>query len=146
MIGGFQVGAFQPAYQQVITQSETTSGGWGYYNDFILSRNRRIARQRRERERKDDEREIQQELDRQLARALYEQEQRDEERADLERIQKLADSLMSQKTDLPRPVLASVMKAHEERTRNALQQLERVVAQLLEEEEAIVVAVLLLDD
>ena len=37
------------------------------------------------------------------------------------------------------------MKAYEERSRNALLQLERVIAQMLEEEEAIVLALLLND-
>ena len=144
---GYTAGASTaPPEPPPVVIEEQPSGGYAYFNDLEASRQRRIARQRREKERADHEREIQEELDRQLARALYEQERKDAERADLERIQSLADRLMRQRTELPRPILAAVMKAHEERTFNALQQLERVVAQTLEEEEAAIAALLLLLD
>lgn len=131
-------------YTPIVTQS--SGGGFAYFNDLEVSRQRRLARRRREKELEDQELEIQDILDRQIAQSLYEQELKDIERADLQRIQSLADSLMNQKTDLPRPMLASVMKAHEERTLNALLQLERVISQTLEEEEAVIAAILMLDD
>jgi len=131
------------------TGGQQASGGspsYAYYNDLDAARQRRLARQRRERERESDEQAIQDEISRKVAKAIYAQERIDAERADLSRIQTLADSLMRQRTELPRPVLAAVMKAHEERTHNSLAQLDRLVAQMLEEEEAVVAALLLLED
>lgn len=114
---------------------------------FEYARIRREERRLAEKRRRDDEQEIQDELDRNLAALLYEQELKDAERDDLARIQALADTLMAERTELPRPVLASAMKAYEERTTNALLQLERVISQTLEEEEiAHLHSVLLHDD
>lgn len=135
-------GAGQFAYQT--DDGEQNCGGWD--TDFEESRQRRLRRKRLEDERKQQADELQEELDRNLAQLLYEQEQKDAERKDLERLQALSDALMRERTNLPRPILASVMKAHEERTRNALLQLERMIAQMLDEEEAAIIALLLIDD
>lgn len=135
---------FSPSGPIVIP--DQPSGGWEPLHHFEAARKRRDVRKERERQRQEDAREIQEELDRQIAKTLYEQEQKDAERDDLERIQRLADSLMVQKTDLHRPILAAAMKAHEERTVNALQQLERVISQTLEEEELALLMLLLMDD
>jgi hypothetical protein len=123
--------------------SEQPSGGYSWYESAHYYR---ALRRKKQKEREEQEREIQNALDRQIAQLLHDQEIKDAERADLERIQSLADSLMNQKTDLPRPVLASVMKAHEERTFSALSQLERVASDMVEAEDMAIAMILFLDD
>jgi hypothetical protein len=120
-----------------------TSGGFFFGFDRHLAERRR--RKEREEELKREADEIQAELDREIARLLHEQEARDAERADLARIQALADRYAGTKQPVPRKIAASLLKAQEERTRNSLLQLQREMQQMFEEEEAAVIAVLMMD-
>lgn len=129
---------------QPVTAQVSTGGFLSAFDVAAIRRERRLEAARR---RKRDEEELAEEaVEQSIAKLLYEQEQKDQERADLSRIQDLADSLMNQKTDLPRPILASVIKAHEERTVNALAQLERLIYQQAEEEEMAILMFFLNDD
>jgi hypothetical protein len=119
------------------------SGGFFFGFDRHLAERRR--RKEREEELKREADEIQAELDREIARLLHEQEARDAERADLARIQALADRYAGTKQPVPRKIAASLLKAQEERTRNSLLQLQREMQQMFEEEEAAVIAVLMMD-
>lgn len=129
-------------YQAI--QSQQATGGYGL-SIFEYASLRRRKRKQMEKQREEDERQIQEDLDRQIAQTLYEQELKDLERADLTRIQNLADRLMTERTELPRPILASVIKASEERSHNALAQLERLIHRQVEEEEISVLLILLND-
>jgi hypothetical protein len=135
--------AFDFGTGPVITPTETISGGW--YRDFDSYAMRRIKPRRRE-EIEEEVESIEDSTSREIAKLLKEQEARDEERADLARLQSLADRYAQRGETVPRPVLASVMKAHEERSRNALEQMRREVERLMEEEEMAVIQALLLDD
>ncbi len=127
------------------TSSEGSGGIW-----FEMERLRERAR-RRQRRKEDEEREtqeIQDARDREIAQLLKKQEAKDEDRAELARIQALADRYAGQamKEGVPRSVATAVLKAHEERTRNALEQMQREIQRLLDEEEQAVISLLLMDD
>ncbi len=128
-------------------RDEVTGGGNGYFSferTIEAIRREKERRKRREKERERELADIELPTDRQIAELLDVQEAKDAERKDLARIQAIADSMMREK-HLPRPILAAVMKAHEERSRNALQQLERMVVQRMEEEEMAALMFLLND-
>lgn len=123
-----------------------TGGGFFYAAEMHrLQRRRRLEEERRREEEAD---EIQAKLDREIAKLLREQEERDAERRDLERIQALADEYAGRasREGVPRSVTAAILRAQEERTFNALQQMQREIDRMFEEEEAHISALLLLDD
>lgn len=122
--------------------TDTNSGG--YFYDIDAHHSARSRRKERERELKLDEIEL--ERDREIARLLHEQEARDADRADLTRIQALADRYAGTRQPVPRNIAAALLKAQEERSRNALEQLQREVERQLEEESIAIAALLLLDD
>lgn len=127
------------------TSSEGSGGIW-----FEMEALRERARRRKKRE-EDEEREtqeIQDQRDREIAQLLKKQEAKDDERDELARIQTLADRYAGQamKEGVPRSVAAAVLKAHEERSRNALEQMQREIQKLLDEEEQAVISLLLMDD
>lgn len=144
MDGGFQSIAFQPAFQQVVSASQS-SGGWDFWAWADRHRAERDRRRRREREIEEETRDIEEAQAREIARLLRQQEEKDAERAELARLQSLADSYAGKRMDLPRKVSVALINAQEARTYAALMQLQREIAQLLEEEEALL-TLLLLDE
>ena len=122
-----------------------TDTGGGFHLDFANFEMNRGRRKRRE-EIEEEVEAIPDQVAREIATLIKVNEAKDEERADLARLQALADRYASKGVDVPRPMLASVLKAHEERTRNALEQMQREAAHMLEEEEAAVISMLMLDD
>lgn len=142
MFGGFQVGAFQPAYQQVSVE-ETAGGGFWIY--AMRHRMERERARRRKLEIEAETREIEEAQAREIARLLREQEERDAERAELARLQQLADKYSGKRLGLPREVSAALINAQIERTYSSLMQLQRLMVQAMEEEEAMVIALLMLD-
>lgn len=122
----------------------TDSNSGGYFFDIDAHYMRRRVRKQREEELELDE--IQAETDREIARLLHEQEAKDADRADLERIQAIADRYAGTRQPVPRNIAASLLKAQEERSRNALEQLQREIERQLEEETIAIAAMLLLDE
>lgn len=122
-------------------QQQSTSGGFFYDIDHFRSRKRaerdRLARH------ESDTAQLEQ-MEREIAELLRDQERKDIERDELRRIQRLADDYSGRNLGLPRRVSASLLKAYEERSRNALEQLQRELDRMLEEEE--VALMLLLND
>lgn len=139
MIGGYQVGAYQPAYQQ---ESDSSGGFWDWAEYHRMERNRY---RRRKREIEEETREIADSQAREIARLLRVQEEKDAERAELTRLQKLADQYSGAAIGLPRQVSAALINAQVDRSFNSLMQLQREMAQMLDEEEAALIALLLLD-
>lgn len=124
-------------------------GSGGFYYEFELNRRRRAKRKRELEEQKAEQERIQEERDREIARLLREQQEKEDAQADLKRLQVMADKFAGSglvAMGVPRPVTAAILKAHEERTRNALEQMERMINRMMEEEEiALVTAMLLID-
>jgi hypothetical protein len=115
------------------------SGGFFYDIDSFRSRKRR-ERDRLARH-ESDTRDLQ-DTEREIAELLRDQERRDIERDELARIQRLADEYSGRNLGLPRRVSASLLKAYEERTRNSLEQLQRELERMLEEEEIALILIL----
>lgn len=128
------------------TPDATVTGGYAFFNDYDAYRQRSSRRKRDERKTQAEVEEIQAELDRNIAQLLHAQEARDAERDELQRIQALADRFAGTRQSVSRRVAASLLKAQEERTRNALQQLSREIERMIEEEEVAVIQLLLNDD
>lgn len=144
MIGGYQIGAYHPAYQHEALVSSDSSGGF-----WTWAERHRIERQRKRRREREIEQETQDIADaqaREIARLLRVQEEKDAERAELARLQKLADQYSGKALGLPRQVSAALINAYEARSRNALEQLRREVERMLEEEEMALVMLLLNDE
>jgi hypothetical protein len=119
----------------------------GFYEDFhpILTRGRKRLRERLE-EIEEEAEQIPDKVEREIATLIKVQDAKSDEVAELARLQALADRYAAPGVDVPRPVLASVMKAHEERTRNALEQMRREIEQMMDEEEQAIIALLMMDD
>lgn len=115
----------------------------GFYYDFDRHREARRRRKRREEEARREADEIQAELDREIARELRKQDAIDADRADLARIQKLADEYAGTRQAVPRAIAATLIKAQEERSRNALEQLQREMERLAEEEDVAALLIIL---
>lgn len=117
------------------------SGGFGLA--FEAHRTRRHRRKEREQQEQREVDEIQAELDREIARLLYEQQAKDADRDDLARIQKMADQYAGTRQAVPRNIAAALLKAQEERSRNALEQLQREMERMLQDEEIAALLVIL---
>ena len=122
------------------------SGGFFYDVDSYRAANRRRKKQLEELEREREEAELPP-VDLEIAQLLHRQEQLDEERSERDRIQAIADRYSShgRELGLPNRVRAALIKAFEERSKNALEQLDREINRLMEEE-ALTVLQLLLND
>lgn len=123
--------------------TDTTTGGW--WPDYDHARRQRDKR-RRELEAQEREQEaIEDTQAREIAALMRAQEVKDAERADLDRLQKLADTYSGQKIGLPKPVSSALINAYEARSRNALLQLRREIERAQEDEEmAVTLAVMML--
>lgn len=119
-------------------------GGLFYHYDEHRRRARREIEEIEERER--DTREIQDELDRQIADLLRAQERQDARRAETARLQRLADLFTRRPLNLPPHVLESIERAAERRTYATLQRMQREILRMHQEEEAAVMAALMLDE
>ncbi len=125
------------------TGGEQNSGGYGFYNDFDFYNERRRRRKKREQEALEEAQQIQAVLDREIAQLLHEQEAKDAEREDLKRIQSLADKYAGTLQKVPRAISATLLKAQEERSKNALEQLTREMEQMIEAEDMTAILMLL---
>jgi hypothetical protein len=122
-----------------------TGGGYAFFNEYDLLRRKKRQRDEERRRAEEEAESIQNAMDREIAQLLREQEAKDAERAELARIQSLADRFAGTKQPVTRRVSAALLKAHEERTRNALEQLFREIERMHEEEEMAVIHLLLAD-
>jgi hypothetical protein len=125
--------------------AEAPSGG--FYTDVhpILTRGRRRLKERLD-EIEDEAKQIPDKVAREIATLIKVQEAKADDAKELARLQALADRYAKPGVVVPRPVLASVMKAHEERTRNALEQMHREIERMMDDEEQAIIALLLMDD
>lgn len=110
-------------------QDTQPTGGW--WPDYEMVRRAREKRRREIEEAEEETQRLQDETDREIARLLRIQEAKDAEREDLERLQKLADryAATAQVADLPKPVRVAILNANDQRTRNSLEQMQRVIEQ-----------------
>jgi hypothetical protein len=81
------------------------------------------------------QRQITNPVDFEIAQFLHEQEVKDAQRADLQRLQVLADSYRGRAVDAPDIVQRAVERAQLDRSFNALQALQRVTERAMQEEE-----------
>lgn len=127
-------------------ESPNTPSG-GFYGDFhvFFGKPRKKLNERIE-EIEEDAEEIHDEVEREIAKIIRVEDAKADDSAELARLQQLADRYAAPGVEVPRPVLASVMKAHEERSRNALEQMRREIERMMDEEEQAVIAMLLLED
>lgn len=127
--------------------TDAPSGGFFYDVDSYRAHKRRQRRELEELERERSQSDLPQ-VEREIAELLSRQERLDAERTERERIQTIADRYSShgRQLGLPNRVRASLIKAYEERTRNSLEQLEREINRMQEEEELAVLQILLNDD
>jgi len=116
---------------------QDASGGWAFFFRYERARDERRRRRREQEEREEEAKRIEDETTRQIALLMREQEARDAERAELERLQALADRFSGEPLGLPASARAAILRASERRTLNALQQMRRELERMLEEEEAI---------
>lgn len=139
-------GLLTDASAPVVVEQPVTGGG--FYYAFEYHRALREKRKRLEREREEAEREIQDETDRNIAQLLHEQEAKDAERDELQRIQRMADEYAGRamQEGVSRRAAAAILKAQEERSFNALMQMQREIERMFEEEEVAIKAALMLDD
>lgn len=140
--------AFEFTLAAVVVPPVEDSPSGGFYTDFhpVLSRGRRKRLEELIDEIKEESELIPDKTESEISKLLRIQEAKDEERAELSRLQSLADHYAKPGVEVPRPVLASVMKANEERTKNALEQMRREIERMIEDEEQAVIAMLLLED
>jgi hypothetical protein len=126
--------------------TDTNSGG--FYFGYDRVRAERLRRKKELDEQREEQERIEDEQAREIARLMRAQEQKDAERQDLERLQALADRYAGQamREGVSRRASAAILNAAEARTRNALEQMQREIERMYEEEEAALVAALLMDD
>jgi hypothetical protein len=127
------------------TTTVTPTGGYV----FLGFDHAQAKRDRKKRELEEMEREQETIADtqsREIANLLREQEAKDADRADLERIQALADQYVRSPEPVPVNVRAALYNAHEQRTRNSLEQMRREIETMYEQEEQALIAALLMDD
>jgi hypothetical protein len=113
--------------------AQSATGGW--WPEFDRTRYLREKRRREIEEAEEAAKLIQDELDRQIYLAQRKLEAEEAERADLERLQKLADQYAGKKLDeLPKVARVAILNAQDARTRNSLEQMRRVIEQAEEQE------------
>jgi hypothetical protein len=125
------------------TPNEQSTGGW--WPDYEQIRRQRERRRREIEEAEAETQRLQDETDREIARLLREQEARDAERADLERLQRLADKYAGAALqELPKAARVAILNAQDARTRNSLEQMRRVIERELDDEMMLAVQQVLL--
>jgi hypothetical protein len=108
------------------------SGGW--WPEFDHVRHKREKRRKELEAQAREQESIADEQAREIARLMRVQEEKDAERADLERLQRLADRYATRVPDLPKPVRLAILNAQDARTKNSLEQMRRMVEQMEDEE------------
>ena len=151
MIGGFQVGAFQPfpAYQQVAPSvtTERNAGGWPVFALRYEQELSRRSKKRREQEELEQEaREIQDRLDRDIALLLREQEAKDAKRDELARVKQLAEILSAKEAaeQYGERVAKALERARIQGNFSALEALDREIQRARAEEEWFITAIALI--
>lgn len=131
--GDITLGAITVSAAANIASNSQSSGGW--WPDWEYLRKQRRKRQREIEEAKSEAQRIQDELDRQIALEQRRIEAEQAEKADLERLQRLADRYAAQKMpELPKPVRVAILNAKDARTKNSLEQMRRAIEQANEQE------------
>lgn len=120
-----------------------TGGGYGYFDGYDRYRRKRDKDLQRVEDAKESEASIPDQLDAQIAQLLHEQEAKDLERADLARLQALADEYKGRTPDVPERVNAALLAAQERRTLGSLLALRRETDRTMEEEELVLLLLLL---
>lgn len=145
MLGGGALSVAGQTLDFAITggTTEQPSGGFVYISAYERRLRKFEEEQRRLEEAKASESLIQDELDAQIAALLHEQEAKDLERADLARLQALADEYKGRTPDVPMRVQKALIEAQERRTFGALQALKRETDRMLEEEEFVLLLLLI---
>lgn len=126
-----------------ITGGSEVQPSGGYLEAYDDQRRRHRSELRQLEEAKESESSIQSELDAQIAALLHEQEAKDLERADLARLQALADEYKGRQRDVPERVNAALLAAQERRTLGSLLALRRETDRTMEEEELVLLLLLL---
>jgi hypothetical protein len=147
VIGGFQVGPFQLAYQQVISQT-TVTGGWEPWHAelaYYTARRRRLQQQAKEAEQEAIEAARDDKIQKEIARRLHAQLQKDQEQQEITRLRGLVDSFEVLTNDNNR-IQTALLKAKSERTFSRLQALQRELIKAQEEEEMALLMILLVDE
>jgi hypothetical protein len=133
-LGALTITVYAPTVIASQPPDATASGGYGFWPDFEYHQRARRKRQQELEEAEEQAKLVQDELDRQIFLAQRKLEAEEAERADLARLQALADQYASKVDDLPKPVAVALWNAQDARTRNALEQLRRMVEQMLDDE------------
>lgn len=128
---------------QILTDITQIAPSGGYLEAYDDHRRRRADELRRIEDAKESESSITDELDAQIAQLLHEQEAKDLERADLARLQALADEYKGRQRDVPERVNAALLAAQERRTLGSLLALRRETDRTMEEEELVLLLLLL---
>lgn len=147
MIGGFQVGPFQPAYQQVVqTTTEQPSGGWNFHIAYEQEQRRKRLAAKKRQELEEERQEIEDETAREIAELISRQEAEDEKRRDLERLAAIAkaNADLEAARAFSERVAVAYQRALEKGTFSALEALDRELRRAAEEEEFMQMALALL--
>ena len=126
--------------------AQDASGGWAFFFRYEQAREARRRKKRELEEMEEAQKAIEDKQSREIAELLRIQEEKDAERSDLERVQQLADRFASDPVKVPTRVRTAIYQAHEQRTRNALERMQREIERMYEEEEAALLAALMMDD
>jgi hypothetical protein len=154
VFGGFQVGPFQTAYQQVAPvsqqQVEQPSGGWWAFNVQYEQelRRRRLLKEKQD-ELDEQSQEIQAAVDREIAILLRQQEAKDLKRAELERLRNLASAVSAREAEVQygERVAKALDRAIKQGNFSALEALDRELQRARSDEEFFLMAVaMLLED
>jgi hypothetical protein len=126
------------------TDQPVTGGGW--WPDYEYARR---FREKRAREIDELEREKEQIADA-ISREIYalerEQERKEADKADLVRLQRLADQYAGRVKELPQATRLAILNAQDQRTQNSLEQMRRMIERTILDEDIAVLMILLNDD
>lgn len=109
---------------------QTATGGW--WPDYEHIRRQRDKRRREIEEAEEQANLIQDAIDREIYLAQRKLEAEEADKADLARLQTLADQYAHKLADMPKPLAVAVWNAQDARSRNALEQMRRIAEQEME--------------
>lgn len=122
--------------------NDQPTGGWWF--DYEQARRKREKRRRELEEAEAEAKLIQDQLDREIYLAQRKLEAEEADKADLARLQALADQYAGKPIDAPKQVRMAIFNAQDARSRNALEQMRREIEQAMEFELLAVQQVVLL--